>query len=71
VQNGLAVARACEQLKREGFVPDIVIGHSGWGETLFVNVPPMSSRISPVLSGAVAVVGRRLSPKTSNAEESG
>ncbi len=44
VQNGLAVARACDQLKGEGFVPDIVIGHNGWGETLFVkdvlpNVP--------------------------------
>jgi glycosyltransferase involved in cell wall biosynthesis len=36
VQNALAVARACEQLKGEGFVPDIVIGHNGWGETLFV-----------------------------------
>jgi glycosyltransferase involved in cell wall biosynthesis len=36
VQNGLAVARALEQLRDEGFVPDIVIGHSGWGETLFV-----------------------------------
>jgi glycosyltransferase involved in cell wall biosynthesis len=41
VQNGLAVARVCEQLKGEGFVRDIVIGHNGWGETLFVkDVPP-------------------------------
>ncbi len=34
--NGLAVARLCEGLKREGFQPDIVIGHSGWGELLFI-----------------------------------
>lgn len=34
--NGLAVARLCEGLKREGFVPDLAIGHTGWGEALFV-----------------------------------
>ena len=34
--NGLAVARLCEGLKRDGFTPDIVIGHTGWGELLFV-----------------------------------
>jgi glycosyltransferase involved in cell wall biosynthesis len=42
--NGLAVARLCGGLKREGFTPDIVVGHTGWGELLFVkdvwpNVP--------------------------------
>ena len=36
VMNGLAVARICEGLKREGFAPDIVVGHTGWGELLFV-----------------------------------
>ncbi len=36
VMNGLAVARLCEGLKREGFTPDIVIGHTGWGELVFV-----------------------------------
>jgi len=36
VMNGLAVARLCEGLKRDGFVPDIVIGHCGWGEVTFV-----------------------------------
>jgi glycosyltransferase involved in cell wall biosynthesis len=36
VMNGLAVARLCEGLKREGFTPDIMIGHCGWGEVLFV-----------------------------------
>ncbi|HEX3952546.1 MAG TPA: glycosyltransferase family 4 protein [Stellaceae bacterium] len=36
VMNGLAVARLCEGLKREGFTPDIVIGHTGWGELIFI-----------------------------------
>jgi glycosyltransferase involved in cell wall biosynthesis len=36
VQNGLAVAQECERLKGEGFVPDAVIGHNGWGEMLYV-----------------------------------
>lgn len=34
---GLIVARAAEQLSRQtGFVPDLVFGHGGWGETLFL-----------------------------------
>jgi glycosyltransferase involved in cell wall biosynthesis len=36
VMNGLAVARICEGLKRDGFTPDIVVGHTGWGELMFV-----------------------------------
>jgi glycosyltransferase involved in cell wall biosynthesis len=36
VQNGLAVAQVCERLKAQGFVPDLVVGHNGWGETLYV-----------------------------------
>src|SRR5579863_631414 len=36
MMNGLAVARLCEGLKRDGFTPDIVIGHTGWGELLFI-----------------------------------
>lgn len=44
VANGLAVASLCEALKRDGFTPDLVIGHNGWGETLYLkdvwpNVP--------------------------------
>src|ERR1700738_3994769 len=34
--NGRAVARVCQWLDRDGYVPDIVIGHNGWGEILFV-----------------------------------
>ena len=36
VMNGLAVARLCQGLQAEGFTPDIVVGHTGWGELLFV-----------------------------------
>ncbi|HVH78726.1 MAG TPA: glycosyltransferase, partial [Stellaceae bacterium] len=36
VQNGLGVARLCEDLKRTGFTPDLVAGHNGWGELLYV-----------------------------------
>ena len=33
---GQAVFRMAEQLKADGFVPDVICGHSGWGPTLFV-----------------------------------
>ena len=36
VLNGLAVASVCRSLDQDGFVPDIVIGHNGWGEILYV-----------------------------------
>jgi glycosyltransferase involved in cell wall biosynthesis len=36
VARGAGVAAALRQLALEGFVPDVVIGHGGWGETLFV-----------------------------------
>ena len=36
VLNGLAVANVCRSLDQDGFVPDIVIGHNGWGEILYV-----------------------------------
>lgn len=36
VENGIAVARVCEELKREGFAPDLIAGHNGWGELLYV-----------------------------------
>lgn len=36
VLHGQAAARACLALKNQGFSPDIVIAHPGWGESLFV-----------------------------------
>ncbi|MEZ5798580.1 MAG: glycosyltransferase family 4 protein [Paracoccaceae bacterium] len=34
---GVTVARAALQLReKEGYVPDVIFGHSGWGETLFL-----------------------------------
>jgi glycosyltransferase involved in cell wall biosynthesis len=36
VANGVAVAEVCKRLERQGFVPDLVIGHNGWGEILHV-----------------------------------
>jgi glycosyltransferase involved in cell wall biosynthesis len=32
----VSVARFCQQLRAEGYVPDVIYGHSGWGETLFL-----------------------------------
>jgi glycosyltransferase involved in cell wall biosynthesis len=36
VLTGQAVYRIAEKLKADGFVPDIIYGHSGWGPTLFM-----------------------------------
>ncbi|NET36270.1 MAG: glycosyltransferase [Cyanothece sp. SIO1E1] len=36
VLQGQAVYRLAEQLRGQGFVPDVVYGHSGWGPTLFI-----------------------------------
>ena len=33
---GVVVARAARQMRAEGYVPDVIFGHSGWGETLFL-----------------------------------
>jgi glycosyltransferase involved in cell wall biosynthesis len=36
VRNGLAVAAVCKELVRQGIRPDLIVGHHGWGETLFI-----------------------------------
>ncbi|MGK7945855.1 MAG: glycosyltransferase family 4 protein [Microcystaceae cyanobacterium] len=36
VLQGQAVYRLTDYLKSQGFIPDIVYGHSGWGPTLFI-----------------------------------
>jgi glycosyltransferase involved in cell wall biosynthesis len=33
---GVTVARFCQRLRAEGYEPDVIYGHSGWGETLFL-----------------------------------
>lgn len=33
---GVVVARAALQLRQRGYIPDVIFGHSGWGETLFL-----------------------------------
>ena len=35
VVRGLACARAMERLRAEGFAPDVIVVHPGWGEALF------------------------------------
>jgi glycosyltransferase involved in cell wall biosynthesis len=34
---GESVALAALQMKRSGYVPDLIFGHPGWGETLFLS----------------------------------
>jgi len=36
IATGAAAADACRRLRDQGFRPDLIVGHSGWGETLFV-----------------------------------
>jgi len=36
VLHGQAAARACLERRGQGFTPDIVVAHPGWGESLFV-----------------------------------
>ena len=33
---GASAAEACQALKEQGFRPDLIVGHCGWGETLFI-----------------------------------
>lgn len=35
IVRGLACAQVMEQLKKEGFTPDVIVAHPGWGEALF------------------------------------
>ncbi len=33
---GVSVARHARRMRADGYVPDVIYGHSGWGETLFL-----------------------------------
>lgn len=45
IARGLAVMEVLRALKNDGFSPDAVIGHGGWGETLFVRDVWPSTRV--------------------------
>jgi len=36
VRYGSGLLSVCRELKTKGFVPDILVGHSGWGQTMFL-----------------------------------
>lgn len=36
VRTGMAVAKVCRTLRDSQVSPDVIVGHSGWGETLFI-----------------------------------
>lgn len=36
VYRGQDTWRACYSLSKEGFIPDLIVGHSGWGDMLFI-----------------------------------
>lgn len=36
IRTGTAVADVCQMLRDQGVRPDIIVGHNGWGETLYV-----------------------------------
>jgi glycosyltransferase involved in cell wall biosynthesis len=36
ISTGAAAADACRSLRSQGFSPDLIVGHAGWGETLFI-----------------------------------
>ncbi len=45
VRTALAVLTACRQLRQEGLRPDVIIGHTGWGELLLVKEAFPDSRV--------------------------
>lgn len=46
VIRGRAVARACGRLRADGFVPDVICAHPGWGEALFLRDAFPEARIT-------------------------
>jgi glycosyltransferase involved in cell wall biosynthesis len=47
VRTGLSVAQVCQTLQQQDIIPDLIAGHCGWGETLFVkDVFPLTPLLS-------------------------
>ncbi len=47
VRRGQSVVRACLDLRAQGFTPDVVVAHPGWGETMFLrDVLPRAAILS-------------------------
>lgn len=45
IRRGQHVVRACLDLKKKGFVPDVIVVHAGWGEALFLKQIYSDARI--------------------------
>ena len=47
VLHGQQVVRKAQELRQEGFIPDLIVAHPGWGETLFIkDIFPASPLLS-------------------------
>ena len=61
VLHGQAVVREVLKLRQDGFAPDVMVGHNGWGETLFLKdvfpKPPLLSYFEFFYSSRGADVG--------------
>jgi glycosyltransferase involved in cell wall biosynthesis len=58
-ERGATVARACAQMTAQtGFVPDVIFGHCGWGETLFLREVWPRARILGYAEFMYAPTGR-------------
>lgn len=42
---GQAAAQAAEKLRQSGFVPDVIVGHAGWGEIMYLKDVFPTSRL--------------------------
>ena len=51
----------CEALKRDGFTPDLVVGHNGWGEILYVKDSGRRCHCSAISNSSIAPSGSRSS----------
>ena len=45
IRRGQDVARVCHSLRARGFIPDLVVAHPAWGESLFIKDVFPSARL--------------------------